>query len=48
MVHAERVSLQAINHEVLPRLWVFNNDPELEIAGGGDPSLVRANRIYKL
>lgn len=37
MLRGEKVTLRAIARDDLPRLWVFENDPEFFLAGGGDP-----------
>ena len=37
MLQGEKVLLRALRREDLPRLCVFNNDLEVELAGGGDP-----------
>jgi RimJ/RimL family protein N-acetyltransferase len=37
MLQGTRVRLRSIAREDLPRLWEFNNDLEVELAGGGDP-----------
>ncbi|MFN8538220.1 MAG: GNAT family protein [Thermomicrobiales bacterium] len=34
---APRVTLRALSRDDLPRLWSFNNDIAVELAGGGDP-----------
>jgi RimJ/RimL family protein N-acetyltransferase len=39
MLVGERIVLRAIEREDLPRLWAFNNDLEVEVAGGGDPPM---------
>jgi RimJ/RimL family protein N-acetyltransferase len=39
MLQGERVRLRAISRDDLPRLWAFNNDLAVELAGGGDPPL---------
>jgi RimJ/RimL family protein N-acetyltransferase len=39
MLHGEKVLLRAIQAEDLPLLWAFNNDLEVELAGGGDPPM---------
>jgi RimJ/RimL family protein N-acetyltransferase len=39
MLKSERVILRGVRREDLARLWEFNNDPEVELAGGGDPPL---------
>jgi RimJ/RimL family protein N-acetyltransferase len=42
MLKGERVRLRSIAREDLPRLCAFNNDLEVELAGGGDPPLPQA------
>ena len=37
MLTGDRVTLRAIERDDLPRMQVFNNDVEVELAGGGDP-----------
>lgn len=37
MLHGPRVQLRGITRQDLDRLWAFNNDLEVELAGGGDP-----------
>ncbi|MEI2689094.1 MAG: GNAT family protein [Anaerolineae bacterium] len=39
MIHGPRVVLRALSRDDLPRLHQFNNDIEVELAGGGDPPL---------
>ncbi len=39
MLKGERVLLRGVRRDDLMRLWEFNNDPEVEIAGGGDPPI---------
>jgi hypothetical protein len=39
MFQGERVRLRAIERDDLTRLWAFNNDVEVELAGGGDPPM---------
>jgi len=39
VLHGERVTLRAIERDDLPLLWVYNNDVEVELAGGGDPPM---------
>jgi RimJ/RimL family protein N-acetyltransferase len=39
MLKSERLILRARTREDLPRLWQFNNDVEVELAGGGDPPM---------
>jgi len=42
MLHGEKVILRAMSREDLPRMWQFNNDVEVELAGGGDPPMPQA------
>jgi RimJ/RimL family protein N-acetyltransferase len=42
MLVGERVTLRSIRREDLARLWEFNNDVEVELAGGGDPPIPQA------
>jgi RimJ/RimL family protein N-acetyltransferase len=39
MLKSERVILRGVRRDDLPRLNEFNNDPEVEVAGGGDPPM---------
>lgn len=39
MLVGERVTLRGTRREDLPRIWAFNNDLEVELAGGGDPPM---------
>ncbi len=39
MLKGDKVILRAITREDLPRLCEFNNDVEVELAGGGDPPM---------
>jgi hypothetical protein len=39
MLKGQKVLLRAMTRADLERLWVFNNDVEVEVAGGGDPPL---------
>src|SRR5579884_1283692 len=39
MLRGERVTLRGIRRDDLPRFWAFNNDLEVELAGGGDPPI---------
>jgi RimJ/RimL family protein N-acetyltransferase len=39
MLKSERLILRAITRADLPRLCEFNNDLEVELAGGGDPPI---------
>jgi RimJ/RimL family protein N-acetyltransferase len=42
MLKGEKVILRAITREDLKRLSEFNNDVEVELAGGGDPPMPQA------
>ncbi|HAX24030.1 MAG TPA: GNAT family protein [Thermomicrobiales bacterium] len=42
MLHGPRITLRAIGRDDLPRLWRFNNDLAVELAGGGDPPMPQA------
>ena len=50
MLHAQRVLLRSITRDDLERQCQFNNDVEVEVAGGGDPpmpqSLARLQAEY--
>jgi RimJ/RimL family protein N-acetyltransferase len=50
MFKGEKVILRGLTRADLPRLWEFNNDLEVELAGGGDPpipqSLARLEADY--
>ena len=39
MLQGDRVKLRSITRDDLVRLCEFNNDIEVELAGGGDPPL---------
>ncbi len=39
MLKGERVTLRAMSRDDLPLLWTFNNDLDVELAGGGDPPM---------
>jgi RimJ/RimL family protein N-acetyltransferase len=39
MLRGQKVILRAMTPQDLERLWEFNNDVEVELAGGGDPPL---------
>ncbi len=39
MLKGEKVVLRAIERSDLKRQWEFNNDVEVELAGGGDPPM---------
>lgn len=51
MLKGPRVTLRSLEREDLPLLWAFNNDLEVELAGGGDPpipqSLTRLQAQYE-
>jgi hypothetical protein len=51
MLQGARIRLRSIGREDLARLWQFNNDLEVELAGGGDPpmpqSLARLEAEYE-
>jgi len=42
MLQGERVRLRALTRDDLSRLCEFNNDVEVELAGGGDPPMPQA------
>jgi RimJ/RimL family protein N-acetyltransferase len=42
MLNGEKVILRGITREELPLVWAFNNDLEVELAGGGDPPYPQA------
>jgi RimJ/RimL family protein N-acetyltransferase len=39
MLSSERITLRALRRDDLEQLWEFNNDVEVEVAGGGDPPM---------
>ena len=39
MLRGKKVVLRALERDDLRRLWEFNNDLEVELAGGGDPPM---------
>ena len=39
MLKGEKVVLRAVQRDDLKRLWEFNNDVAVELAGGGDPPM---------
>ena len=39
MLQSERVTLRGLKRDDLARIWLFNNDLEVELAGGGDPPM---------
>lgn len=39
MLKGERVVLRALSRDDLQRMWEFNNDLDVELAGGGDPPM---------
>ncbi|MFO7585452.1 MAG: GNAT family protein [Anaerolineales bacterium] len=51
MLKGQKTLLRAITRDDLERLWQFNNDIEVELAGGGDPpmpqSLARLQAEYE-
>jgi RimJ/RimL family protein N-acetyltransferase len=51
MLKGEKVKLRALERDDLPRLYEFNNDIAVELAGGGDPpmpqSLARLQAQYE-
>ena len=51
MLKGEKVILRGVTRQDLPRLWEFNNDLAVELAGGGDPpmpqSLARLQADYE-
>jgi RimJ/RimL family protein N-acetyltransferase len=52
MLRGQKTLLRAITRGDLERLWQFNNDVEVELAGGGDPpmpqSLARLQAEYEI
>lgn len=47
MLQGEKVILRAISRDDIPRLWAFNNDVAVELAGGGDPPIPQSlERLY--
>jgi RimJ/RimL family protein N-acetyltransferase len=47
MLRGEKVILRSIRREDLPRLCEFNNDVDVELAGGGDPPIPQSlERLY--
>ena len=51
MLQGEKVRLRAIEREDIPLWWAFNNDLEVELAGGGGPpypqSMARLQAEYE-
>lgn len=39
MLRGERITLRGVRRDDLVRLWEFNNDADVEVAGGGDPPM---------
>lgn len=39
MIQGSKLLLRATTRDDLPRLWAFNNDIAVELAGGGDPPM---------
>ncbi len=47
MLRGQKTLLRAITRDDLERLWEFNNDVEVELAGGGDPPIPQSlSRLY--
>ena len=47
MLHGQKTLLRAISRDDLERLWQFNNDVDVELAGGGDPPMPQSlARLY--
>src|SRR5688572_29665360 len=47
MLKGKRVLLRSVQRDDLPRLCEFNNDVEVELAGGGDPPYPQSlERLY--
>ena len=42
MLQGTRVTLRGFTRDDLPLLWKYNNDVEVELAGGGDPPMPQA------
>jgi RimJ/RimL family protein N-acetyltransferase len=42
MLTGERVTLRGLTRDDLPKIWAFNNDIDVELAGGGDPPMPQA------
>lgn len=43
MIKGKNVTLRALERDDLPRLLAFNNDLEIELAGGGDPPMPQSS-----
>ena len=39
MLRGEKVTLRGIARDDLPHIWHFNNDLDVELAGGGEPPM---------
>ena len=47
MLHGQKTILRSISRDDLEHLWRFNNDVEVELAGGGDPPMPQSlARLY--
>jgi RimJ/RimL family protein N-acetyltransferase len=47
MLKGKKTFLRSISRDDLERLWQFNNDVEVELAGGGDPPIPQSlSRLY--
>ena len=47
MLKGQKTLLRAISRDDLERLWQFNNDVDVELAGGGDPPMPQSlARLY--
>ena len=47
MLKGKKTLLRSISRDDLERLWQFNNDVEVELAGGGDPPIPQSlSRLY--
>ena len=47
MIIGNKVTLRSISRDDLSRLWQFNNDLDVEVAGGGDPPVPQSlERLY--
>lgn len=42
MLRGERATLRGVTRDGLPLVWKFNNDLDVELAGGGDPPMPQA------
>jgi len=47
MLKGQKTILRSISRDDVERLWQFNNDVEVELAGGGDPPIPQSlSRLY--